>query len=123
MSTTDGPISLKEYFEALLSERQTQADNRHQCLQYRFRELEHRIEDLNQLRKEVVEDRIRFVTIATYDSKHEDVVRRMNDLQDRVIAAEASTASTRRFITVMLGVTTILLGVIAIVANLLAGHL
>jgi hypothetical protein len=77
-----GEVELKEYVERLLDEHQKRENQRHdqeakaQCLM--TKNLEYRLEHLNELRDQVMQDRSQFVTVDKYESQHENLSKRVD---------------------------------------------
>jgi len=71
--TEQNIVTLREYFEALLAEKDKQLDARFVAMNATNDlarvNIERRLENLNELRREVIEDRSRFLTIEIYDAK------------------------------------------------------
>ena len=63
-------VTLREYIERILDEREKHGML---ALELASREIERRLEALNELRSEVIKDRIMLVRVDTYDSKMKDL--------------------------------------------------
>jgi hypothetical protein len=78
-------VTLREYIERIFDERQKALDvafkANSEALALASRNLELRLEKLNELRQEVTQDRSNFLTRDRYDSQHKA-------LEDRVVSLE-----------------------------------
>ena len=70
-----GTVPLKEYIERIL-------DERYKAVQVAYRNMERRLDDLNELRDEYTEDRSLMLTRDRYDTEH-------HVLEDRVTSLES----------------------------------
>ena len=70
---TDEHITLREFIERIISEREKQTD-------LRFENFEHRLVKLNELREEVMKDRSMYVTQEKYDVQHKALGEKLDDM-------------------------------------------
>lgn len=95
-------VSLREYFEAILDEKQKTLDKafsaQQEALGLASRTLELRLEKLNELRQEVTQDRGNYVTKEQYETKQEGLERALtNRIEvnlDRIVALERNQSTT-----------------------------
>jgi hypothetical protein len=74
-------VSLREFIERIMDERQS-------AVNHLADSMEHRLSALNELRADVVRDRDQFVTKAVYDEKHAslyDRISKIENAQSRII--------------------------------------
>lgn len=69
-----GCVTLKDYIERIL-------DERDKTLVLTAKNLEHRLETLNQLRADVIKDRDQFVSDAVYKEMHSALVNRVTAVE------------------------------------------
>jgi phosphoenolpyruvate-protein kinase (PTS system EI component) len=74
MNADDTSIRLKEYIEAILNERE-------KALKLTAHSLEQRLEHLNALRDQVLNDRSQFVNQDVYKEMHEALIGRVDKLE------------------------------------------
>ncbi len=83
---TDG-ISLLEFFDRVLEEHDKAHMAEHKGVELAAKELERRLDGLNELRTEVVQDRAMYLTLSTYEAKHQALIDRTDrlatDLEER----------------------------------------
>ncbi len=84
-------VPLREYVERIF-------DERDKALQAAYTVLEQRLEALNELRQQVIQDRQEFVRTDVYEEKHEAIVKHMNDVDQftRTQIREATAALDQR---------------------------
>src|ERR1035437_2224275 len=86
-------ITLKDYFEKVLSEQEKQMDLHFrlldQALTLNKTDVEQRLAHLNELRGEVEKDRSLFMTRIEYDAKHEVLMAKLDGLS-LLISGKAS---------------------------------
>jgi anti-sigma-K factor RskA len=70
-------VSLREYIERILEERD-------KAVQVAYRNLEQRLDKLNELRAEVQQDRGQFLRLDVYDEKHDQLRKALTDMEDRL---------------------------------------
>lgn len=70
---SDGYVTLRSHFELLFAEREKQANTQYramdEALKVAARDIERRLEKLNELREEVTKDRVAFVRQEVYNEK------------------------------------------------------
>jgi hypothetical protein len=80
------PISLREYFEALLDAHKESHDQRHiadQAALIAARDsISARLEVLNELRSDVVKDRTQFITREAFEAQYDGLERRCGQLEN-----------------------------------------
>ena len=94
--TAGDAISLKEYLEVILKELRTQCDtkfiditretnlkfeSRDKALELYAKVLENRLETLNEWRDQNKDERLHFLTKDAYESKHELLLSKVNNLE------------------------------------------
>lgn len=79
-----------------------------------FKEMERRLEQMNELRAQISEERGRYLSVDQYESKHEDLVRRVGVLE-RAIAqghgVDTGIADLTRRLYVLVGLIVAAVGV------------
>jgi hypothetical protein len=94
--------TLKEYFETRLASARERHDAEVHAMQIALNvardEMERRLSELNQLRKEVTSDREQFVRHEVYDPVVKDLVKEKGSLEDKVIEITASQAANKEAI-------------------------
>lgn len=94
-----GRVSLRDYFErrfedhAQLHTAQQEADQR--ALEAAQAVIERRLQGLNELRAEVLQDRLQFLPVATYDAKHEATLARIDELTKDLAAVKEEQSNQR----------------------------
>ncbi len=68
-------IQLKEHIERILDERDKRTQSEKEAIA-------HRLENLNNLREQVMQDRASFMSKAVFEQMHKDVERRMAELEN-----------------------------------------
>jgi hypothetical protein len=70
-------VSLRDYIERIL-------DERDKAVQVAYRNLEQRLDKLNELRSEVQQDRGQFLRNDVYQERHDQLRQSVSDLEDRL---------------------------------------
>jgi len=70
-------VPLKSYIERILDERE-------KAVQVAYRNMELRLDKLNELRAEVQQDRGQFIRLDVFDEKHNQLRRSMSELEDKL---------------------------------------
>lgn len=94
--TTD---TLKEYIESLIEGLRTELISVKEAITTARQEMNRRLEDLNQLRGEVTDDREQFVRKEVYEPAHKEIVKSYNELSDKYIEMSAKVAGIAEAIT------------------------
>ena len=79
-------VPLKEYIERII-------DERDKAVQVAYRNMEQRIERLNELRAEVQEDRGQFLRLDSYAEQHEALEKTVTELERRFVRDLADRTS------------------------------
>ncbi len=78
-------VPLKEYIEKVIDEKEKQVilryNNAKEALELSKKELDRRLEGLNELRSEVLKDRSQFVKVDTYESEKKAVNKELKWMQ------------------------------------------
>ena len=89
----------RQYLERILEERDRQYDFRYRAQQDALRmareDMERRLEGLNELRREVTEDRGRFLSVEKYEAERrgiEDALDEAREFRGRILGLIATTA-------------------------------
>jgi predicted RNase H-like nuclease (RuvC/YqgF family) len=89
-------VSLREYFEALLAERTKTLEGRfteyERALVLRERELDRRLEELNNLRREYTSDRGKLVSVEKYEAEVPALQREQIEARSRYVTVDRYTA-------------------------------
>jgi replicative DNA helicase len=71
-------VPLKEHFERILDEHDRAHNAEHIAVGLAAKDLERRLDGLNELRAEVVQDRSQYMLVSTYDVKHQALIDRLD---------------------------------------------
>ncbi len=71
-------VSVLEFFDRVLEEHDKAHAAEHVAVGVAAKELERRLDGLNELRTEVVQDRSQYITVSTYEAKHQALIDRLD---------------------------------------------
>jgi signal recognition particle GTPase len=117
------PISLKEYIESILAEREKQADQKFQSLAMAVSKAEvateKRFESVNEFRATLTDQQRTFIPRAEYESAHKALTQTVTDAKERLDKIENMKQGGQNIWIILVGVSGFVMGIISFVLGLL----
>jgi len=105
-------VSLKDYFERRLLDMETATNLARESMEYRLQEM-------NNFRKQIEDERANLLTKAEYSARNETVIQAIDRLADRIRAIELSRTEANTKI----GLLPMVISILAILSSIILGIL